>query len=643
MRRYAKLLDSHHTTRQSKNAVADVYLIWSSLEYILNANIDNSIRLRLRGKSFNEKALPPLAVHTMNRNECGGIGDIFYSAAIQTQTYASLLNQSDVDSSEQIKDMRSSMVSLLADSGLYIAAEKHIVSFLEEYTNSFEGYFRSVMMTPGVYESEAHIQEIRKELEQRNNYLTQKIESYRESETGSNTNLVQLNEFVFAPTFYFVYQGYNDKDLLSQLHYNYASAYPSIAAKEIPIERSLIPVTMAKERKKIGFVSKFFRRHSICKLFCGIVTGLNSTLFDTYAFSSLEQHEEDEHTNKLHESLGQNFVRVAGTFSKTRYEVYSREIDILIYLDVGMDPATSVWASSRLAPVQICTWGHPTTTGMESMDYFISSFNYHDQSDTYESYTKEAAYTRFNEQLVLFDSLGFLFEQPLLSLLDDNEQVNMDDLRLDLSILKDQSKSTWLTTKLNTGLLPFINHYNLVLRTMSFYRKLQSTSEILYQEKMSKLKRTNKYEAQTLFENYRLSDIISMKIEKNIKVVLCPQFLPKFHPHFDKIIMGILIENIDAIVVIVEGKKSQWKKALLVRWKQYLQSIESGFLNSSNTNYSKDILSRIVWSKSLSASEYLVLLSLGDVMIDPFPFGGGVTTLESLAVCTPVITQPGKF
>jgi predicted O-linked N-acetylglucosamine transferase (SPINDLY family) len=29
-------------------------------------------------------------------------------------------------------------------------------------------------------------------------------------------------------------------------------------------------------------------------------------------------------------------------------------------------------------------------------------------------------------------------------------------------------------------------------------------------------------------------------------------------------------------------------------------------------------------------------------MIDPYPFGGGVTTLEALAVCTPVLTLPSR-
>ena len=34
--------------------------------------------------------------------------------------------------------------------------------------------------------------------------------------------------------------------------------------------------------------------------------------------------------------------------------------------------------------------------------------------------------------------------------------------------------------------------------------------------------------------------------------------------------------------------------------------------------------------------------AIGDVMLDPFPFGGGVTTLEALSTCTPVITLPSR-
>ena len=34
---------------------------------------------------------------------------------------------------------------------------------------------------------------------------------------------------------------------------------------------------------------------------------------------------------------------------------------------------------------------------------------------------------------------------------------------------------------------------------------------------------------------------------------------------------------------------------------------------------------RVLFLGSLNPSEYLLLLSIGDVMIDPYPFGGGVS------------------
>jgi predicted O-linked N-acetylglucosamine transferase (SPINDLY family) len=43
---------------------------------------------------------------------------------------------------------------------------------------------------------------------------------------------------------------------------------------------------------------------------------------------------------------------------------------------------------------------------------------------------------------------------------------------------------------------------------------------------------------------------------------------------------------------------------------------------------SEEVMSRIIWLGKLTPQEYLVMLSTGDIMIDPYPFGGGVTTLE---------------
>jgi protein O-GlcNAc transferase len=48
-------------------------------------------------------------------------------------------------------------------------------------------------------------------------------------------------------------------------------------------------------------------------------------------------------------------------------------LDVLFYPDLGMSPLTYFLAYSRLAPLQCVSWGHPVTTGLDSMDFFISS------------------------------------------------------------------------------------------------------------------------------------------------------------------------------------------------------------------------------------------------------------------------------
>jgi predicted O-linked N-acetylglucosamine transferase (SPINDLY family) len=45
----------------------------------------------------------------------------------------------------------------------------------------------------------------------------------------------------------------------------------------------------------------------------------------------------------------------------------------MLYPDIGMEPCTYFLAFSRLAPVQCATFGHPVTTGIPNVDYFVSS------------------------------------------------------------------------------------------------------------------------------------------------------------------------------------------------------------------------------------------------------------------------------
>jgi predicted O-linked N-acetylglucosamine transferase (SPINDLY family) len=52
---------------------------------------------------------------------------------------------------------------------------------------------------------------------------------------------------------------------------------------------------------------------------------------------------------------------------------------------------------------------------------------------------------------------------------------------------------------------------------------------------------------------------------------------------------------------------------------------------------------RIHFIPSLSRRDFLNLLTVADVLLDPVHFGGGNTSYEALAFGTPIVTLPSRF
>ena len=66
-------------------------------------------------------------------------------------------------------------------------------------------------------------------------------------------------------------------------------------------------------------------------------------------------------------------------------------------------------------------------------------------------------------------------------------------------------------------------------------------------------------------------------------------------------------------------------------------------LNARFARTIPDVIQRIRVLPRLGWSDYLNLIAVSDVMLDPFHFGGGLTTYDGLAMGVPIVTLPTPF
>jgi predicted O-linked N-acetylglucosamine transferase (SPINDLY family) len=117
-------------------------------------------------------------------------------------------------------------------------------------------------------------------------------------------------------------------------------------------------------------------------------------------------------------------------------------------------------------------------------------------------------------------------------------------------------------------------------------------------------------------------------LEDQDHLYLCPQALFKFHPDFDFVLAKILEYDQKGQIILPEGTHPNWTERLKNRFRQTIPAT---------------VIERILFIKRMTLGDYFNLIVLSDVMLDPFPFGGGNTSYEALAVGIPIVTLPTKF
>jgi predicted O-linked N-acetylglucosamine transferase (SPINDLY family) len=80
-----------------------------------------------------------------------------------------------------------------------------------------------------------------------------------------------------------------------------------------------------------------------------------------------------ESIDAAYRATADRFLELADDLDAARRTIEEAALDALIYTDLSMHPLTCFLALWRLAPVQMVAWGHPTTSGIDTIDYYLSA------------------------------------------------------------------------------------------------------------------------------------------------------------------------------------------------------------------------------------------------------------------------------
>lgn len=331
-----------------------------------------------------------------------------------------------------------------------------------------------------------------------------------------------------ASRFYLAYHGRNDVELQRNLAAIYLQSCPGLAWTA-PHCRA---PTRRPGPRRIAFVSRFLFDHSIGRLCLGLFRGLaDRTDCEVVCFETAPPP--SDAVRREIADLVSRTETLPADIGAARERIADGAPDLVFFPEIGMDPLTYFLAFSRLAPVQCTTWGHPMTSGIPAVDYFLSC--------AAAEADGESADALYSERLVPLGGLPFSYVRP--------------------------PRPEPLGKRADFGLDEGATYYFL---------------------------------AQNLF---------------------------KVHPDMDAPLRAILEGDPDGKLLLLDGHDPSWSEVLRRRFAATLGEYSA----------------RVVFLPRQGHEDYMRLLALCDVSLDSFPFCGGNTTYQALAMGTPVVTYPGAF
>jgi len=146
-----------------------------------------------------------------------------------------------------------------------------------------------------------------------------------------------------------------------------AARCPDLATRPAPR-----PLEGREDRRlRIGYASSYFSQHTIGLLFNGWMRHADHDRFKVFVYAVGGRR--DAGTDTILRMADEPRDLRAAPIEDAAKAMRADDLDILVYPDLGMEPRSFLLASLPLAPVQCMSWGHPITSGLPTMDWFLTS------------------------------------------------------------------------------------------------------------------------------------------------------------------------------------------------------------------------------------------------------------------------------
>jgi protein O-GlcNAc transferase len=284
------------------------------------------------------------------------------------------------------------LIKILEESGRTEEAIALAAMAIERADEGLQFRWAELLSLPLLYDTEEEVNAYRERFARGLNALAEEIaeanpEALRALREG-------LNHFT---NFYLPYQGHDDVELQKQ----YGSLVHRILQTQYPQWSSApaMPAQTADGRVRVGFASRFFHDHTVSRLFAGWLEKCDRKRFEIHAYYS--GRPDDDMTRRVREA-SDSFCHTPDDFEGMCSRIRQDELQVLVFMDIGMAPEMTLLAGLRLAPVQCVAWGHPVTSGLPTVDYFLSS----------ELMEPEGAQQSYSERLVLLPGIGACVDKP---------------------------------------------------------------------------------------------------------------------------------------------------------------------------------------------------------------------------------------